>query len=93
MVYTIPVPEGPCRVRLVFAETSQPRVGGRRFAVQIGRQRVLSEFDIFAEAGGANRAVIKEFATEPDRNGNVVIAFRNGSANEPEVRAIQVLKP
>lgn len=93
MTYTIPVPAGPCRVRLVFAETSQPRVGGRRFSVLIGRRRVLDELDIFAEAGGANKAVVKEFAAEPDRNGDVVISFRRGSANEPEVRAIQILKP
>ncbi len=90
--YTIAVPAGTYTVRLVFAETSQPRVGGRRFAVTIGRQRVLDEFDIFAEAGGANRALVKEFKNiAPDRNGNLVIGFRKGSANEPEVRAIQIL--
>jgi beta-mannosidase len=91
-VYTIPVRAGSYKVRLVFAETSQPRIGGRRFNVSVGRQRVLQEFDIFAEAGGANKAVVKEFTTEPDRNGNLTISFRKGSANEPEVRAIQVLK-
>jgi hypothetical protein len=76
----------------VFAETSAPRVGGRKFNVSIGRQRVLQEFDIFAEADSANRAVVKEFTAEPDRNGNLTISFRKGSANEPEVRAVQVLK-
>ncbi len=90
--YTIPVPDGKYRVRLVFAETSQPRIGGRKFHVDLSRRRVLTDFDIFAEAGGANRAVVKEFAdVQPDRNGNIVIALRKGSANEPEIRAIQVL--
>ncbi len=88
--YTIPLPAGTYRVRLVFAETSQPRVGGRKFGVEIGRRRVLDEFDIFAEAGGANRAVVKDFDAQPDRDGNLVIAFRKGGANEPEIRAIQI---
>ena len=90
--YTIPVPAGAYTVRLVFAETSQPRLGGRRFNVEIGRRRVLEEFDVFAEAGGANRALVKEFkGVAPDRNGNLVVAFRKGSANEPEIRALQIL--
>lgn len=89
--YAIPVKAGKYRVRLVFAETSQPRPGGRKFHVDLNRQRVLTDFEIFAEAGGANRAIVKEFDAEPDRNGNLVIAFRRGSANEPEVRAVQVL--
>lgn len=90
-VYTIPLPAGKHRVRLVFAETSQPLIGGRKFHVDLNRRRVLTDFDIFAEAGGANKALVKEFEVEADRNGNLVIAFRKGSANEPEVRAIQVL--
>ena len=92
MIYTIPLPEGNYKVRLIFAETSQPKVGGRIFSVSIGRMRVLTDFDIFAEAGGVNKAVVKEFPAATDRNGNIAISFRHGSANEPEIRAIQILK-
>ena len=92
MSYTIPVPAGAYTVRLVFAEGSQPRAGARRFNVDLGRRRVLEEFDVFAEAGGANRAVVKEFRdVAPDRGGNIVISLRKGTANEPEIRAIQIL--
>lgn len=79
-------------MRLTFAETSQPRAAGRKFNVSIGRQRELQEFDIFTEEGGANKAIVKEFTAEPDRNGNLTISFRKGSANEPEVRAIQIIR-
>ncbi len=42
------------------------------------------EFDIFAEAGGAGKLLVKDFEADSlDPRGNIVLAFTRGSANEP----------
>ena len=93
-VYRIPLPAGKkVRVRLVFAEMSQFAPRARRFGVEIDGKRVLDDFDIAAEAGGPFKALTKEFPVEVDASGKIVVAFRKGAANEPEIRAIQILTP
>jgi hypothetical protein len=97
MTYRLPMPQPTAGqhyiVRLHFVELSQLRPGGRRFNVSINGQRVLTEFDIFSESGGAGKLLVKDFpADATDARGNITIAFTQGSANEPEIRAIQVLK-
>ena len=92
MTYVLPVQAGgKYIVRLHFAELSQLAPGARKFNVTVNGQRVLSDFDIFTEAGGAGKLLIKEFPVEMASPGNIVIGFTRGSANDPEVRAIQVL--
>jgi beta-mannosidase len=79
-------------VRLHFSENSFKSAGSRKFNVDINDKRVLSDFDIFAEAGGEFKAVVKEFTgIVPDRNGNVVVNFTFGSADDPKVDAIEVI--
>jgi outer membrane protein assembly factor BamB len=51
----------PYTVRLHFAELENDRAGQRVFDVKLSGKTVLKDFDIFAAAGGKNRAVIKEF--------------------------------
>ena len=90
--YTIPVKPGPpCTVRLHFAEVKlEP--GQRKFNVDINGRRVLTDYDIAAEAG-KDKAVVKDFpAVSPDASGNIVIAFTRGSADEPKICGIQVLR-
>jgi hypothetical protein len=90
--YTIPVRQGPpCTVRLHFAEVKlEP--GQRKFNVDINGHRVLSDYDIAAE-GGKDKAVVKDFpAISPDANGNIAIAFTRGSADEPKICGIQLLR-
>ncbi len=48
-------------VRLHFAEMEDLQPGRRVFDVLLQGAEVLGEFDIVKEAGGANRAVVKEF--------------------------------
>jgi hypothetical protein len=90
--YTIPVKPGPpCTVRLHFAEIKlEP--GQRKFNVDINGRRVLTDYDIAAEAG-KDKAVVKDFpAISPDANGNIVIAFTRGSADEPKICGIQIFR-
>ena len=55
--------EGPgtYTVRLYFADTENTGPGQRVFSVKIQDKKRLDDFDIIAEAGAPNTAVIKEF--------------------------------
>ena len=55
------VPDGTYTIRLHFAELYSNAAGQRRFNVAIEGQTQLTNFDIFQEAGGKNRAVVKTF--------------------------------
>lgn len=93
--YALPLPPLPTAqsytVRLHFAETTYDAPGKRRFNVDIAGRRVLTDFDVFAEAGGANRAVVRDFpGFAPDRSGHIVIVFSRGSVDEPKISGIQV---
>jgi hypothetical protein len=90
--YTIPAPKtGTFTVRLHFAET-RLGPGQRKFNVEINGRRVLEDFDIAAEAG-KDKALFKDFpSVKPDAGGNITIKFARGSADEPKVCGIQVLR-
>src|SRR5205823_437445 len=57
------------KVRLHFAETFFTTAGSRTFNVTINGTQVLTNFDIFAAAGAANKAVIREFTLNADSSG------------------------
>jgi len=59
--FRLGVPDGAYTVRLHFAENVQNGPGRRRFDVAVEGAAVLSGFDIFAEAGGMNRAIVRSF--------------------------------
>ena len=61
-------------LRLHFAEIFWLAPGQRVFHVRINGQPVLTDFDIFAEAG-ADRAVVREFSAAADANGRIAIQF------------------
>ncbi len=90
--YTIPVAKAHLyTVRLHFAET-RLGPGQRKFNVEVNGNRVLSDLDIAAEAG-QNKALVKDIpAVRADAKGNLVIALTPGSADQPKICAIQVLK-
>ena len=78
-------------VRLHFAELTWTAAGQRRFNVSINNATVLPNFDIFAGAGGQNRAITEQFPTTANGAGQIVIAFTNGGVDNPEVNGIEVL--
>ncbi len=90
--YTIHVRQGqPYTVRLHFAEVKADP-SERKFNVDINGHRVLTDCDIAAEAG-KDKAVVKEIqGISPDAGGNIVIAFTRGSAGEPKICGIQILR-
>ncbi|QRR00821.1 CBM96 family carbohydrate-binding protein [Dyadobacter sandarakinus] len=93
--YNIPVVNELVNVTLHFAETyfgapgKKGGAGSRQFNVDIEGSRKLTNYDIFAEAGGALRAVQ---LTIPVRvtDGMLNIDFLTGAADLPRVSAIEV---
>ncbi|MBC7883172.1 MAG: malectin [Anaerolineae bacterium] len=57
--YSVPVANGSYTLNLYFAEIFYTSTGKRVFNVAAQGKTVLSNFDIVAAAGGANRAVVK----------------------------------
>ena len=96
--YTVPdlVPAGEYQVRLYFLDWYYTQVGQRVFNVAINGTTVLSNFDIVqaaANAGGdgTHIGVEEDFTETADANGDITIAFTQGSANQPMVNAIAVV--
>jgi hypothetical protein len=93
--YNFPVGNGSYDVVLHFAETyfgniAAGGIGSRKFNVNIEGERKLTDYDIFAHAGGAMRIAAHTFkATVTD--GVLNIAFSKGSADNPRVAGIEVL--
>ena len=77
--YTLPAPVLPggrtYTLRLHFAEGEEASAGERRMNVSLNGATILQDFDV-AEAGGTNRAVVKEFTgLRPGPHGSLAIAF------------------
>jgi hypothetical protein len=87
--YQFSVPSGNYTVKLKFAEPVMSGSGQRVFNVAINGSQVLSNFDIFAQAGGTMIALDKSFPVSA-ANGQINISFTAGSANWPMVNAIEI---
>jgi len=81
--YRIPLAEGKYDLRLYFSEVIflptefGDGVENRRiFDVQMNGQRLLSSFDIAADAGGANTADIRAFSNVSPVNGYLTLDFQ-----------------
>jgi hypothetical protein len=77
-------------VRLHFAETYWTQAGQRIFNVSINGTPVLSNFDIFATAGAANKALVEPFNATANASGQIVITFTNGSVDNDMINGIEV---
>ena len=97
--YRIPVPPGAYRVTLYMAETwfGPGRVGGggegsRRFDVLANGAALLTDFDLFREAGGSYIGIARTFAhLTPDPDGYLNLEFR-ARTNNACVNAIEVVE-
>jgi GH43 family beta-xylosidase len=80
-------------VRLHFAEIHYNAAGQRSFHVELNGKRVLTNYDVLADAGAANKAVVKEFVTTSDAFGHIQVAFLSGTIADgnPIVNGLEVL--
>jgi hypothetical protein len=65
------------RVRLHFAEIYWNAAGTRVFNVYINGIQVLANYDVFADAGGKNKATVKEFTANADGSGQIFVQYTN----------------
>ena len=93
--YTIPglTANASYALRLHFAENYWTASGNRLFNVSVNGTKVLSNLDVYAAAGGPHRALVRRFAATANSNGQLVIAFSQGSADIPMASGIEVLAP
>ena len=88
--FTDLVPYAPYNVQLQFAETQVSGPGERLFDVSINGQTALNRFDIFAHAGGKNRAIEANFKANADQYGNIVVQSTPRTANQPLISGVAV---
>jgi Malectin domain len=90
--YTIPgfIPGGSYIVDLHFAETFWTAPGLRQFNVLINGKQMLTNYDIFASAGGEYLATVQSFAVTSDNTGTITIQFVPGSGDNPQVNGIEI---
>jgi outer membrane protein assembly factor BamB len=68
-----------CQVDLVFAEPDYERAGRRLIDIRIEGEIVLRGLDIFAEAQGRNRALVKSFGDIAVTDGAVTVELAPGT--------------
>ncbi len=88
--FSLPVPNGKYTVKLHFAETFEEinGAGQRVFSFNVGGKE-FKDFDVFAKAGGANRAYIETVPVEV-KDGKLEITFTSNVEN-PQINAIEII--
>jgi beta-glucanase (GH16 family) len=93
--YTIPnlTPGASYTVNLHFAEIYWTAPGKRQFNVLINGATVLTNFDVFATAGGEDIAIVKSFPATASSSGTITIQFTTGAADLPKISGIEITQP
>jgi hypothetical protein len=89
--YTIPMPNGTYDIKLYFVELTKTAIGQRVFSIDCNATAVnpdISNLDIFKEAGGANKALVKTLVDIPIVNSSVTLKSIVGT-DLPEIAAIE----
>ncbi len=68
-------PGAKCVVRLDFDELYWSAAGQRLFNVAINGATVLNNFDIYASAGGMDKALVESYVATADKNGTISLTF------------------
>ncbi len=94
--YSLPTGDGVYYVVLHFAETYwgnlvQGGAGSRRFNVDIEEFRKLTDYDIYAKAGGSLKAIQEAFRVVV-KDSLLEIRFSKGTADLPLISAIEVFE-
>ncbi|MBN1575890.1 MAG: immunoglobulin domain-containing protein [Chitinispirillaceae bacterium] len=93
MTYTLPglVASAQYIVRLHFSELYWTSAGKRKFNVVINGTTVLWNYDIYAEAGGQYKAVVREFTATANSLGKIVINF-NTVLDNATIEGIEIIR-
>ena len=91
VTYTFDATPGNYQVTLKFAENYWTAAGQRVFNVSVNGAQVLSNFDIFAAAGGKNIAVDEVFSNVSPQGGVITVVLGPASVDTGKVNAIQIV--
>ena len=80
-------------VRLHFVEFYWNAANARKFNVAINGTQVLTNYDVFAAAGGQNKAIVREFTGTPNGSGQIIVAYTVGTADQPKSSGIEIILP
>jgi Bacterial Ig domain/Malectin domain len=80
------------KVRLHFADFYNSAAGQRKFHVDINGTRVLTNFDIIATAGAANKATVQEFTPNSDGTGKITLVFTATNLDSACVNGIEIFR-
>jgi ribosomal protein S8 len=83
-------PNASYTVQLHFAEIYYTQPGQRQFNMAINGAQVLNNFDIVAEAGGPNIAIVKSFTATANSAGQIIVSSSNGALDNPKISGILV---
>ncbi|MEO7426450.1 MAG: malectin, partial [Fibrobacteria bacterium] len=89
LTYSIPVTPGVYKVRLHFAEIFFTAPGTRVFDIAIENDLAFANFDIFAEAGAKNKALVKEYTLAV--TDNILSITLIHKIENPKISSIEVL--
>jgi len=91
LTYTIPglTPSAAYAVRLDFAEIFWKSAAQRSFNIAINGVQVAANFDIFAAAGNANKAVALSYSATASSSGTIVIAL-TAVTNNAMINGIEI---
>ena len=90
--YVLPnlTPGASYKLRLHFAELYFTAPGQRVFSVAINGAPALTNFDIVATAGAANKAIVREFTTTADTNGKITLDFTS-TVDSAKINGIELI--
>lgn len=77
-------------VELYFMEPTATASGQRQFNATVNGAQFLTNFDIYAAAGGQFRAIQENITINANSNGQIVISLTAGNAGSPIVEGISV---
>jgi beta-glucanase (GH16 family) len=84
------VPYAPYNVQLHFAEIKLNGPGERLFNVTLNGKTVLNRFDIFAAAGGKNKAVEGDFKANANQYGKIAVQLTPRTTAQPLISGVVV---
>jgi Malectin domain/Bacterial Ig-like domain len=92
--YTLPASNGTYTVNLYFAEIQKTGAGQRNFNVDVSGTTPnpdIAGLDIYAAAGGANKALVKTVTGATVCGSALKITTTNGTADFPAIAAVEII--
>jgi hypothetical protein len=92
IAWHLPVPDGDYNLRLHFVEPNAYGAGSRMFDIKLQDETVQTDFDIFAEADGVRKALVKDFTITALSGQGIDIELLNKTYSGAVLSAIELTR-